>query len=176
MAGGRGTLSPDGIIIITIVVCSCKRNVEEGSTGELSIEVDAVPCEIEVETISELRSVRTTDETLVVTVDLTVTVDIHILDVSDIRTCTVPCRIVDLLFSLIETVSCPSEERTYRTAYELPLLRSIRFVRIDEPTRLCISYTCADSVHERLAAYEELVSVRDHHIDTLHVDRVLVHN
>ena len=84
-------LSPDGIIIITIVVCSCKRNVEEGSTGELSIEIDAVPSEVKIETIGKLRTVWTTYKALVITVDLTVTVKVNILDVADIRTSIIPC-------------------------------------------------------------------------------------
>ena len=83
-------LSPESVVVITIVVCTCEGYIEEGTTCELSIEVDTVPCEVKVETVGELRTVRTSYEALVIAVDLTVTVDVDILDVTDVRTGTVP--------------------------------------------------------------------------------------
>ena len=65
-------LCPDGVIVISVIVCTCKGYVEEGSTCELRIEVDAVPSEVKVETVCEFRTVCTSDESLVVSVDLSV--------------------------------------------------------------------------------------------------------
>ena len=91
------SLRPDCIVIISVIVCTCKRYIEEGTTCELSIEIDAVPLEVQVETECKLRTVRAAEISAVIPVDLTVTIDILVLDVTYIWTCTVPGRIVDLL-------------------------------------------------------------------------------
>ena len=103
-------LSPESVVVITVVVCTGKGNIKESTTCKLCIEVDAVPCKVKVKTICKLRTVRATYQTLVIRVDLTVTVKVYILDISYIRTCTVPCGIVNLLLTLVKTVSGPCKE------------------------------------------------------------------
>ena len=169
-------LCPDGVVVISVVVCTCKGYIEEGSTSELGIEIYAVPCEVEVETVCEFRTVCTSDESLVVSVDLSVTIEVDISDVTDARTCSVPCRIVDFLLASIETISSPCHCSAERSSYNLLILRDVRLIRIDDPAAACICNGSADSILERLAACHEMISVRNHHVNTLGIICIVVLN
>ena len=153
-------LCPDCVIVVTVIVCTGKRDVEEGTTCELCIEIDTVPCEVKVETVSELRTVRTSDTCLVTyLVDQTVTIEVDILDVTDVRSVAVPCRVVDFLFCTEETVCNPYIECIERCTYNLTDRIYVRLVRIDDPTVLGVSEGSADAVLEWLAAEHEVVLV-----------------
>ena len=128
------SLCPDGIVIITVVICTCQRHIEQRSSCELSIEVDTVPSEVEIKTESQFRTVCPSDKSLVITIDLSVTVLIYILDISDIRTGSIPCRVVDFLLTPVKSVSLPYHDSSQRSADHLMYFRNVRCIRIHKPT------------------------------------------
>ena len=84
-------LRPDSVVVISVVICTGKGNIEKSTTSELSVEIDSVPLEVEIETECEFRTVRTAEISAVVSRNLTVTINIDILYITDVRTCTIPC-------------------------------------------------------------------------------------
>ena len=91
-------LCPDGVIIVPIVICSSEGDIEQGSSRELSVEVESVPVEIQIQAICQLGTIRPAEYSSIVPSDFTISVEVFIFDVAYVRPCPVPCGIVDFLF------------------------------------------------------------------------------
>lgn len=78
-------LCPYCVVIVSVVVGTGQRDIEEGSARELGIEVESHPCEVDVKTVGKFRTVAAADQCTVVLGNLSVSVEVTVLDVAYIR-------------------------------------------------------------------------------------------
>ena len=84
-------LCPDCVIVVPIVICSSEGDIEQGTSRELSIEVESVPVEIQIQAICQLRTIRSAEYSSIVPCDFTISVEVFIFDVAHVRPCPIPC-------------------------------------------------------------------------------------
>ena len=160
------SLCPDGVVIVAVIVSTGHGNVEEGTAGELGVEVESLPRGTKIQAESQLWAVGTPKSTTVLTVNFTITIHIHILDVAHTGTASIPGRVVYLFFRAEQPVGFPTVDGAIGGAHYLLPFHGVGLVQILQPACLGVSQVTADGVLQRTSCHMEFIAVSQQNVDT----------